>query len=45
MEPGPPWACMAEAPCFTQMMEPTRFRSTVARTAATSAVRTEPIWV
>ncbi len=39
---GPPWACMAAAPCFTQMTEPIRLRSMVARTAATSAVSTEP---
>ena len=42
MEPGPPWACMAAPPCFTQMTEPIRLRSMVARTAATSAVSTEP---
>ena len=42
MDPGPPWASMAAAPCFTQMTEPVRLRSMVARTASTSAVRTEP---
>src|ERR1700722_15743227 len=42
MEPGPPWACMAAAPCFTQITEPVRLRSMVPRTAATSAVSTEP---
>ena len=45
MAPGPPWACMARPPCFTQMVEPTRFRSTVLRTASMSALRMEPMWV